>query len=153
MIYVTSFSSIPYWSSSKYWPQKQSQSGNIHSIILDVHVSWQSTQNFPFFSRPSVSLFMEQDWAETEFQIEVLALIHNLMENRLMHACSGPVLLFIHKFSLLHLLCTNYITLKIFLIGHSVILYVTNHCKFHHFHVKLLCLFTCLWLFRKQLCA
>ena len=43
---ITSFSSIPYWSNSEYWPQKQSQSGNIHSITLDVHVSWQSAQNF-----------------------------------------------------------------------------------------------------------
>ena len=32
----------PYWSNSEYWPQKWSQSGNIHSIIVDVHVSWQS---------------------------------------------------------------------------------------------------------------
>ena len=44
---VTSFSSIPYCRNSEYWPQKQTQSGNIHSIILDVHVDWQSTQNFP----------------------------------------------------------------------------------------------------------
>ena len=31
-----------------FWPQKHTQGGNIHSIILDVHVSWQSIQNFPF---------------------------------------------------------------------------------------------------------
>ena len=30
-----------------YWPQKQSQSGNIDSIILDVYVGRQSAQNFP----------------------------------------------------------------------------------------------------------
>ena len=37
VINVTSLSSIPYWSSSKYWSQKLTQSGNIHSIILDVY--------------------------------------------------------------------------------------------------------------------
>ena len=42
-IYFTSFSSISYWSNSEYWTQKCAQSGNIHSIILDVHVGWQST--------------------------------------------------------------------------------------------------------------
>ena len=30
----------------KYWTQKHAQSGNIHSIILDVRVGWQSAQNF-----------------------------------------------------------------------------------------------------------
>ena len=47
-IYVTSFSSIQYWSNSEYWPLKRTQSGNIHYVILDVHVKWQSAQNFPF---------------------------------------------------------------------------------------------------------
>ena len=45
---ITSFSSISYWSNSEYWPQKCAQSGNIHSIILDVHVGRQSAKNFPF---------------------------------------------------------------------------------------------------------
>ena len=31
--------------------------------------------------RPSVSLFGKQDWVKTGFQIEVLILIQNLMEN------------------------------------------------------------------------
>ena len=44
---VTSFSSISYWGNSECRSQKQAQSGNIHSIILDVHVGWQSAQNFP----------------------------------------------------------------------------------------------------------
>ena len=44
-INVTSFSSIPYWRNSEYWTQKRTQSGNIHSIILDVHVAKQSAQN------------------------------------------------------------------------------------------------------------
>ena len=47
-LYVTSFSSISYWSNSDYWPQKHVQSGNIHSKILDVYVERQSAQNFPF---------------------------------------------------------------------------------------------------------
>ena len=37
-IYITSSSSILYWSNSEYWTQKRIQSGNIHSIISDVHV-------------------------------------------------------------------------------------------------------------------
>ena len=48
IIFVTSFSSILYCSNSKYWSQKQAQSENIHSIMMDVYVGWQSTQNFPF---------------------------------------------------------------------------------------------------------
>ena len=47
-LYVTRFSSISYRSNSEYWTQKGAQSGNIRSIILDVHVSWQSNQNFRF---------------------------------------------------------------------------------------------------------
>ena len=47
-INVTSFSSISYCCNSEYQTQKHAQSGNIHSIILYVHVSWQSAQNFPF---------------------------------------------------------------------------------------------------------
>ena len=41
-INVTSFSSISYWSNTEYWPQKHTQSGNINSIILDVHAVKQS---------------------------------------------------------------------------------------------------------------
>ena len=41
---VTSFSNISYKSNSEYWSQKQTQSWNIHSIILDVYVGWQSAQ-------------------------------------------------------------------------------------------------------------
>ena len=37
-INVTSFSSILYYSNSEYWTQKHAQSGNIHSIILDIYV-------------------------------------------------------------------------------------------------------------------
>ena len=39
-IHVTCFSSISYCSNSEYWPLKRTQSGNIHSIILYVHVGW-----------------------------------------------------------------------------------------------------------------
>ena len=44
------------------------------------------------FNSPStISLFiLEQDWVKAGFQIEVLALIQNLMENKHRHA-SGPV--------------------------------------------------------------
>ena len=41
-MYVTSFSSSSYWSNSEYWSQKRTQSGNIQSIILDVHAVKQS---------------------------------------------------------------------------------------------------------------
>ena len=41
-IYVTSFSSISYWSNNEYWTQKHTQSDNIHSIPLDVHVEKKS---------------------------------------------------------------------------------------------------------------
>ena len=44
------FLSIFYWSNSGYWTQKCIQSGNIHSIILDVNAFKQSLQNFPFNS-------------------------------------------------------------------------------------------------------
>ena len=42
--------------------KKQAQSGKIHSIILDVHVGWQSTQNCPklFNSSSTISLFIGQ---------------------------------------------------------------------------------------------
>ena len=40
-INLTSFSIIPY---SEYWSQKWAQSGNIHSMILDFHVGWQSSE-------------------------------------------------------------------------------------------------------------
>ena len=45
-VYVTSSSSISYCSNSEYWSQKFAQSGNIHSITLDVER--QSAQKFPF---------------------------------------------------------------------------------------------------------
>ena len=35
--------------------QKRAQSGNIHSIILDVHADNQSTQSFPFNNIESVT--------------------------------------------------------------------------------------------------
>ena len=41
-MYVTSFYSSSYWSNSEYWSQKRTQSGNIQSIILDVHAVKQS---------------------------------------------------------------------------------------------------------------
>ena len=44
VIYVTSFSSIPYCSNSEYWSQKRAQSGNIHSLIFYVRGGWQSAQ-------------------------------------------------------------------------------------------------------------
>ena len=44
-INVTSFSSFTE-ENSEIWSQKQIQSGNIHSIILDVHVGRQSAQTF-----------------------------------------------------------------------------------------------------------
>ena len=31
---------------TQYWSQKQAQSGNIHSIIFDFHVGWQSAHYF-----------------------------------------------------------------------------------------------------------
>ena len=90
-LYVTSFSSISYWSNSDYWPQKHVQSGNIHSKILDVYVERQSAQNFIFLPflhidhqfhsasmiliknltlfRPSLILG-EQDWERASFLIE-----------------------------------------------------------------------------------
>ena len=37
IMFVTSFSSISYCSNSEYWFQKCAQSGNIHSVILDIH--------------------------------------------------------------------------------------------------------------------
>ena len=43
-ININSFSSISYWSNSEYWAQKQVQSGNFNSTILDVHVGCQSSQ-------------------------------------------------------------------------------------------------------------
>ena len=95
-IEATSFSSIPYWSNSEHWSQKLTQSGNIHSILLDVYDGWQSAQNFPLKINCStllhltVSLFGKQDWVKTEFQIEVLTLIQNITENRTRHA-RGPV--------------------------------------------------------------
>ena len=48
LIDVTSSSSILYCSNSEHWSQKCSQSGNIHSIILNVYVDRQSLKNFPF---------------------------------------------------------------------------------------------------------
>ena len=50
MVYVTSFSSIPYCSKRENWTQKRTQSENIHSIILDVHVLKAERQNSPFLS-------------------------------------------------------------------------------------------------------
>ena len=44
--YVTSFYSISHCSNSEYLSQIQTQSGNIHSTILDVHVDWQSAQTY-----------------------------------------------------------------------------------------------------------
>ena len=43
-INVTSFSSIPYCSDSEHWTRKCIQSGNIHSIILDVYADRHSAQ-------------------------------------------------------------------------------------------------------------
>ena len=43
IIYVTSFTE----ENCDYWSQKQTRNGNIHPIILDVHVGWQSAQIFP----------------------------------------------------------------------------------------------------------
>ena len=47
-------------------------------------------QNKLFNSPSTISLFGKQVWVKTEFQIEVLTLFQNLMENRLSHA-RGPV--------------------------------------------------------------
>ena len=47
--FVTNFSSILYWSNSEYWSQKQAQRWNIHAIILNVHVGWQSAQKLSFY--------------------------------------------------------------------------------------------------------
>ena len=58
-IYVTSFSSISYWSNSKYWPQKHIQSGNIHYFTLFCQ---------------SVFFFGKQDWVKTEYQTEARSL-------------------------------------------------------------------------------
>ena len=44
---------------SEYWSQKQTQSENIHSIILDVHVDWQSAQKFPVQSTVFIELITE----------------------------------------------------------------------------------------------
>ena len=53
---VTSFSSFTE-ENSEYWPQKRTQSGNTHSIILDVHVGRQFNSH-----RPSVFLFGQQEF-------------------------------------------------------------------------------------------
>ena len=47
-VYVTSSSSILNCSNSEHWSKKRTQSGSIHSIILDVYADRQSAQNFPF---------------------------------------------------------------------------------------------------------
>ena len=47
-VYVTSSSSILSCSNSEHWSKKRTQSGSIHSIILDVYADRQSAQNFPF---------------------------------------------------------------------------------------------------------
>ena len=65
-IYVTSFSSSPNCSNSEHWSQKQTQSGNIQSIILDVHAGWQSSLNYIFDK-------------STKSQIESRFLIQQLM--------------------------------------------------------------------------
>ena len=38
------FRSILYWKNSEYWSQKRNQSGNIHSIEIDVYALKQSVQ-------------------------------------------------------------------------------------------------------------
>ena len=48
-MHVTSFFSFTE-ENSEFWSQKQTQSGSIHSIILDVHVGWQS---FPLIFSPT----------------------------------------------------------------------------------------------------
>ena len=54
-VFMSPVSSVfkSYCSKIEYWPQKHVQSGNIHSMILDVYVEGQSTQNF--LCRPDVS--------------------------------------------------------------------------------------------------
>ena len=96
---------------SRYWPQKHVQSGNIHSMILDVYVEWQSAQNFLFLlilrkldknitlspylplkliktfnSLSTFLILVEQDWDRASFQIGVSDLILLIREGRLRHA-------------------------------------------------------------------
>ena len=61
-------SQVFYWRNSKYWSQKKTQSGNIHSIIY----------------------FWKQDWVKGSFWIEVLTIVQLITKNRLRYA-SGPV--------------------------------------------------------------
>ena len=58
IINVTSFSSYSYCSNSEHWSQKRAQSGNIHSIILDVYVERQSAQKFPFLQQQNHTWFI-----------------------------------------------------------------------------------------------
>ena len=46
-INVTSSSSTSYCWCSEHWTKRRTQSGNIHSRILDVYVDPQSAKNFP----------------------------------------------------------------------------------------------------------
>ena len=78
LINITSFSSISYWSNSEYWIQKHMQNGNIHFIILDVHVDRQSMH------------LGRQDREKTDYQTEVMTLIQQYNRDRIRHA-SGPV--------------------------------------------------------------
>ena len=50
---VTSSSRISYCSNSEHWTQKHTQSGNSHSIILDVYVDQQSAKKLSFPSLPT----------------------------------------------------------------------------------------------------
>ena len=82
-INVTSFSSISYWGNIECWSQKQSQSGNIHSIILVIHVGRQSAQ-----IAISSSIMVSPNFNQPG-KLHWRSKIH-IMENRLRHA-RGPV--------------------------------------------------------------
>ena len=72
-IFVTSFSSIPYCSNSEYWTQKHTQSENIHSITLDVHVLEAErllNTRIKLFNSSTVISFGRTREVEAQFQIE-----------------------------------------------------------------------------------
>ena len=84
-MYVTSFLSISYWSNSEYWSQKQAQSRNIHSMILVVHVGWQSAQNFPLFpTLKEDSYFYFKNLPRVSYYtLQILTNIENTTYNKL----------------------------------------------------------------------
>ena len=80
--HITSFSSIPYGSNSEYWPQKWSQIGNIHSIILYVMAMLVGRA---LLTLNHQSLYSWTRLGRNKLPDRSTDLIHYLMENRLRH--------------------------------------------------------------------